>query len=167
MAIAGCVFGNTGLMLPMLHNEFVVRATQCVCCYADNAECVVTVTALDVLSWSRIHCVVPVTAWDVLSLKRIDCVVMVTRWLPQVMQSGTDDEKLRAEKEYYHLLYTSYDEEELLRELKAGGGAGGGEGEPPWGRARTSLGEWAGWGVGGGGGWGGGPALEQSQDQPL
>ena len=38
----------------------------------------------------------------------------------KVMQSGTDDEKLKAEKEYYHLLYTSYDEEELLRELKSG-----------------------------------------------
>ena len=72
------------------------------------------------------------------------------------MQSGTDDEKLRAEKEYYHLLYTSYDEEELLRELKSGAApapcveAMGGvvEGAPPppppahqpWSRAvRTSL----------------------------
>ena len=57
------------------------------------------------------------------------------------MQSGTDDEKLRAEKEYYHLLYTSYDEEELLRELKSGaapapsvdamGGGDDGEATPP------------------------------------
>ena len=78
-------------------------------------------------------------------------------WFHQVMQSGTDDEKLRAEKEYYHLLYTSYDEEELLRELKSGAAPApcveamvvgvGLEGAPPpppptqpWSRAgRTSL----------------------------
>ncbi len=66
----------------------------------------------------------------------------------QVMQSGTDDEKLRAEKEYYHLLYTSYDEEELLRELKSGAApapeaaatATGGT-DPAWTTARTSLGQ--------------------------
>ncbi len=32
----------------------------------------------------------------------------------------TDVERLKMEKEYYHMVYTSYDEEELLRELKCG-----------------------------------------------
>ena len=39
---------------------------------------------------------------------------------PEGIVNANESEKARAEKEYYHLLYTSYDEEELLRELKSG-----------------------------------------------
>ena len=39
---------------------------------------------------------------------------------PEGAINANDSERAKAEKEYYHLLYTSYDEEELLKELKSG-----------------------------------------------
>lgn len=40
--------------------------------------------------------------------------------IPEGEVNVNDPEKAKAEKAYYHLLYTSYDEEELLKELKSG-----------------------------------------------